>query len=402
MSAIIPDEQAKLQEVSTEVSAVVARARAIEVQTPEQARDATAFLSELKAAKDRAERARHFLVDPLNAHVKTINDRVKGDLTPLVKADQLVRVKVSTYLHEQQVARAQEQICADPSTVPGGMECKLRREVFGGTIEYFEAEVGWLTQAGTPRQRAHRAYKWTPKEGDPKNLPSVSYICDQVCPKPGLAHYAEARGIEGTVIAMKAGLVYEESRAEDAIALVREHGLGAEAAKNRAATRGLNVHAINEHFLLTGEAPRPGDHPEHHRGYIRSWAKMVLALNPEPLAVEQLVVNGDDSYAGRLDLRARVRGVLELDDLKTQENGALYPQAHIQTALYERAAVWCGDEPAERLRAIVLPANGDWNEEQHSVIVNLKGWQVDAALAWWRAKRPIDSACESRNRKVRG
>jgi hypothetical protein len=63
--------------------------------------------------------------------------------------------------------------------------------------------------------------------------------------------------------------------------------------------------------------------------------------------------------------------------------------------------VRCGDDPAERLRIIVLPESGDWNEEQHSIIVEWENWRVDAALAWWRAKRPIDSACSSRNRKVR-
>jgi hypothetical protein len=128
MSAVAPDEDAKLAEVSTEVSAVVARARAIVVETPEQANDATAFLAEMKAAKDRAERARHFLVDPLNKHVKTINDRVKGDLAPLVEADQLVRVKVSTYLHEQAVARAQEQARLDAQREREEAEARVERE----------------------------------------------------------------------------------------------------------------------------------------------------------------------------------------------------------------------------------------------------------------------------------
>lgn len=124
-------------------------------------------------------------------------------------------------------------------------------------------------------------------------------------------------------------------------------------------------------------------------------------MNPEPLAVEQLVVHPELGYAGRLDVRAIVRGAVELNEYKTQEWGGIFSQAHVQALLYERAAVRCGDDPAERLRVIVLPESGDWNEEQHSMIVDARDWQVDAALAWWRAKRPFDSACESRNRKVR-
>lgn len=290
----------------------------------------------------------------------------------------------------------------DPSTIPGAWERELTREIPGGIVVYREAPAGWLAKDGAVRTKSYREYVWQ-EEGSSKNLrlPSVSYICDSICPKPGIAHWSEAKGIEGAVLAMKAGLIWSGSRALDAIALVREHHLGAEAAKNRAATRGLNVHAINETFMLTGEAPRPGDHPDHHRGFIRSWTKATLCLNPEPLAVEQLVVHPELGYAGRLDVRAIVRGAVELNEYKTQEWGGIFSQAHVQALLYERAAVRCGDDPAERLRVIVLPESGDWNEEQHSMIVDARDWQVDAALAWWRAKRPFDSACESRNRKVR-
>lgn len=289
----------------------------------------------------------------------------------------------------------------DLSQTPGAMELKLRREIPAGVIEYFEAEQGWLTQKGEPRSKPYRKYLWTPEGERPVKVPSVTHICDATCPKPGVAYWSESRGIEGCVLAVKAGWVNEDSRAEDAIAIVREHGLGAEAAKNRAAKRGLNVHAINEAFLRDGYVPKLADHPAEHRGYIRSWCRMVRALKPEPVAVEQLVVHGEHGYAGRLDMRAIIAGSLETCECKTQENGALYASSYWQTALYELGAVWCGDEPAARLRAIVLPASGDWNEQQHSVVIELEAWQVDAALRWFRANRPVESDCASRNRAVR-
>lgn len=293
-------------------------------------------------------------------------------------------------------------IIEDLSQVPGAWERQLEREVPGGEVVYREAPAGWLTKDGSVRVRPYREYVWHPEGGEPKRLPSVTTLLDAIAPKPGLPYWSEARGIEGAVVAMKAGLVHEGSRAEDAIALVREHGLGAEAAKNLAAHRGLNVHSINETYMLTGEAPKLSEHPEHHRGFIRSWVKAILALKPEPTAVEQVVVHPEDGYAGRLDMRAIVKGQLETDDIKTQENGGIYTGAHIQTMLYERAAIRDGAKAADRLRVIVLPASGDWNEEQHTAIVVWHDWQIDAALAWWRAKRPIDSACSSRNRAVRG
>jgi len=292
-------------------------------------------------------------------------------------------------------------VVQDLSLVPGGMERKLWREVPGGLIEYLEAEAGWLTLKGEPRLRPYRRYLWTPTDGEPIKLPSVSHICDQVCPKDGIPYWSEARGIEGALTAFKAGWLTVTSRALDAIAIVREHNLGAEAAKNRAAKRGLNVHAINDHYMKTGEPPKQSDHPAEHRGFIRSWSKATLILKPEPVAVEQLVVHPDDLYAGRLDMRAIVRGELELDEFKTQEWGGLFSSTHLQAMLYERAAVRCGDEPAARLRAIVLPADGDWNEDQHTMIVAWPDSKVEAALAWFREKRAIDSACGARNRAVR-
>jgi len=113
VSAIVTDEQEKLAEVSSKVSAVVARAREIEVETSDQAQNATAFLAEIKAARDRSERARRFLVDPLNAHVKAINERMKGAIFPLTEADGLVRGKLLAFHQEQERLRAEEQFRLD-------------------------------------------------------------------------------------------------------------------------------------------------------------------------------------------------------------------------------------------------------------------------------------------------
>jgi hypothetical protein len=282
----------------------------------------------------------------------------------------------------------------DLSVIPGAWEVEREREVPGGVVAFRSAPASWLCKDGSVRVRPYREYVWQAEGGEPKRLPSVSTILDAICPKPGVAHWSEARGIEGAVLAMKAGLVCAESRALDVVAIIRGHNLGAEAAKNRAARRGLNVHAINESFMRTGEVPKIGDHPPEHRGYIQAWAKWVSAREPEPVAVEQLVINPQDGYAGRLDLRANIGGLLSTVDLKTSEKAAIFPQAHWQCAMYERAAVACGDEAASRLLVVVLAADGQYRE----MAADHEDWRLDAALAYWRASKPIASACESANR----
>ena len=112
MSITVPDEQ-KLAEISGEVAAIVVAARQIEVSTPEQASDATAFLAEIKASKMRNERARKFLVDPLNIQIKKINALFKETTTPLDVADRFVRRKVLDYQREQERLRAEEQARLD-------------------------------------------------------------------------------------------------------------------------------------------------------------------------------------------------------------------------------------------------------------------------------------------------
>lgn len=286
----------------------------------------------------------------------------------------------------------------DRSTVPGAMEHTLRRELPGrGVIEFEEAPVGWLTKKGTPREKPWRAYFWTPLDLDRVRFPSSTTMLDGICPKGGLPVWSEARGVEGAVEAFKRDLIDADTTPEQAVEIVRANKLGAEAAKREAAERGLNVHALLEEYMLSGSAPKLSGHPVEHHGYIQGLARWLHEDDPEPIAVEQLVVHPEDGYAGRLDLRARIDGQLVTVDLKTQERGGIYASAHWQVGLYERAARWCGDEPADRKMVVVVAANGEFR----TMPADYEDWQLDAALAYYRASRPVESACESANRAER-
>jgi hypothetical protein len=283
----------------------------------------------------------------------------------------------------------------DPKTVPGAMGRVITRKIPDGLIEFEEAPSGFLTKAGEPRKAPWRAYHFTPTDGKRVRLPSTTTLLDSVCPKPGLPPWSEARGIEGLLTAIQSGAVDPASlTGEQAVESVRKLKLGADGAKKIAADRGLNVHAINERFMLTGEGPSYKDHPTEHHGYIRAWGKCMLALNPEPVEVETLVVNPELGYAGRLDMRASIAGLLETVDFKTNENAGIYSGAHYQVNLYERGAIRCGAAPASHRRVIVLAADGEWDH----MMADHDDWRIDAALAHYRGIKAIDSLCGSRNR----
>lgn len=283
---------------------------------------------------------------------------------------------------------------------PGAMEERKSRVVPGGLIEYEAAPAGWLTKAGTPRLKDWRAYYWTPAgKGRRVRLPSVSTLLDVVCPKDGLPWWAEARGIEGAIEAIRRGELdpHDPASAANAVDTVRALRLGADRARDDAADRGINLHALLEHYMLMGESPDIGQHPVEHHGYIRALARWLMKARPEPKAVEQLVCDPDAMYAGRLDLRAHIDGVLTTVDLKTQVRAGIWRRAHLQVGLYERAAVKNGAIPADRLLIVVLAEDGEFREMECEAIDET----IDAALCFYREVQPIDSACERANLRER-
>ena len=289
-------------------------------------------------------------------------------------------------------------LATDPAVVPGGMERTLSRVLpDGGLIEFESAPAGYLTKKGTPRQVDWRAYHFTPPGGKRTRFVSTTTLLDDICPKDGLPPWAEARGIEGAGTAMRAGEVSGDTDPERAVEIVRTLKLGADAAKTKAADRGLNVHALLEDYMRTGTPPTLGGHPVEHHGYITALSAWLLSRQPEPVAIEQLVVHPEDGYAGRLDLRARIGGRLITVDVKTQERAGIYRGAHLQVGLYERAAIKCGDEPADGQLVVVFAADGQWRE----MPADHEPWVIDAALLFYRACKPIDSVCESLNRRER-
>lgn len=289
----------------------------------------------------------------------------------------------------------------DLSTVPGAMEIEIVRELpDGGVVDFAEAPVGWLKKDGEPRKRAYRAYHYTPPAARRGRLVSVTGMLDDCFPKPGVPPWSEAEGIKGAVRAATLGLIGPNTTPEEAVEIVRQHKLGAEETKREAAERGTDLHGIGEEYMRTGSVPRLSDVRPELRGYASAFSKFVLLHEPEPVAVEQLVVNPPEKYAGRVDLRAYIEGRrdrLATIDYKSQTDGKSYESAIYQVNLYELGAVACGEPPADELYVAVFADDGKFR----LVDARIEGWRVDAMLSHYRGRKPIAAACESANRVER-
>jgi hypothetical protein len=230
-----------------------------------------------------------------------------------------------------------------------------------------------------------------------KQVVSVTTMCDSILPKDGLPPWSEAAGIRGGIEAVRLGLVTPDTDPVEAVAIVRRHKLAADAARDEAADRGLNVHAILERFMLTGRPPNPADHPEPHRPFIRGLVRWLLWADPEPVAVELLVADPERGYAGRLDLLANINGKLTLVDLKTQERGQIHEAAHLQTVLYAEAEERFGEHRPEAAYVVVVNGQGGFDEMELLADSALSR----SALDYYARLKPLCAACEQRNRIIK-
>jgi hypothetical protein len=154
-----PDEQQKLAEVSSEVSAVVARAREVEVTTPEQAQDATAYLIESKEARRHLEATRKEINADAEHHIKKFNAIFKEKTGPLDEADKLVRAKLKAFVEEQERLRVEEQARLDAqrkAEEEKAAEERRRAEEEAARIEREAVEAEVQRQAKIAAQRGKR------------------------------------------------------------------------------------------------------------------------------------------------------------------------------------------------------------------------------------------------------
>jgi hypothetical protein len=208
--------------------------------------------------------------------------------------------------------------------------------------------VGLIEYAEEP----YRSYWFTPDGGKRRRkLPSVTSILNDAWAKPQLVKWAARMGPD------------------------------MDRAREESTSRGRAVHSLIETYLTSGEMLNISEFPDEYRPYLRSAAKFILTEDPEPEAVELLVCHPEFGYAGRLDLRARIRNGSRICDFKTSPNGGVYAEAHIQTFAYQLADERCGSEPADGRLIVAITPDG------YRVVEGVEVEKVWAGALAWAALR---------------
>jgi hypothetical protein len=198
------------------------------------------------------------------------------------------------------------------------------------------------------------------------------------------------------------GDLTSEHTEEDAVEMVRARKLGVDAATDRAATRGINVHEFLEEFGKTGEMPKL-DVPLELAGYVKGLQDFLTEYDPEPSATELLVADPDRRLAGRMDMRAVTRSKAmphraeRVIDLKTSPKLSIWSGAHVQTQAYRLADMKCGGPETDVPIIVVVDAEGRFDV----VDCTMAEEGIDAGLYWRGFLKPVDSACQSRNKLAR-
>ena len=110
MQELVEASQIQLiSQLRTDATALLAKAVEISLVTsPEQEARAAEFRAQVKMRINKAEDARKFLVAPLNAHVKKINEEVKLTTEPLNEADRIVVGGMILWRNSEAVRLAKE------------------------------------------------------------------------------------------------------------------------------------------------------------------------------------------------------------------------------------------------------------------------------------------------------
>lgn len=178
----------------------------------------------------------------------------------------------------------------------------------------------------------------------------------RVLDKPYLLKWAESCGAEGAARLAAMGEL-DDVLPEDAGDLVRLHKLGADAKRDAGGEGGTATHSVLEHWVRHGTIPNLADYTPEVRGFVQGLCAFLLENDPEPTSTERMVGSRKHMYAGRLDMRALIRGRDTLVDLKRKR---VYDEAHLQTRGYAMADEECGSAPPDDILIVAVTADGGY------------------------------------------
>lgn len=150
--------------------------------------------------------------------------------------------------------------------------------------------------------------------------------------------------------------------------------------RDKAGRRGTEVHRIAERLVAFEEVAKP----DELAGHIDSYVGFLDAMDPQPVAVELVVVNRTLRYCGTADLVCDLQEVMAeevippgrwLLDLKTARSG-IWPETALQVCGYARAESYLDPATGEERPMADLKI-----EHTGAVHITSDGWEL----------RPLDS-----------
>lgn len=190
-------------------------------------------------------------------------------------------------------------------------------------------------------------------------VPSVTQVLGCL-DKPALPWWGMTIGVEGVCTLAQNGVDLDWADPKSIVSELTAHKITVNHQRDKAASRGKDVHDALEAYMTDGVVPSLAAFPESERGYVQALAKWLWEIKPEFVRAEVIVGSARYGYAGRYDLLCRI-GDDELVrcDLKTGRK--IYEPAHLQLAAYEEAAIECGEDPSDA--QYILRVGADANYE---------------------------------------
>lgn len=211
-------------------------------------------------------------------------------------------------------------------------------------------------------------------------VPSVTTVIG-ILNKAALPHWAARVTAEGSwKLVRRKGYQIPDSPWQFTSDL-KKYGYDHRSATQKAADRGVDVHAVWEAWNERQEIPNASAYPEDRRGYIRALAAFIMEHKPQCLEAEMVVGSAEHGFAGRLDtvVVVQTEDGPSLLDLKTSKG--VYPESHFpQLAGYEIARRECGLVPTERQGILRVGADGSyevrWSDaDAEDFLVLLRAWR---------------------------
>lgn len=189
------EQSTAIVEVKKETVKIVEVANSVAIANDEDANKTSVLIQSIAKMKKSLNSQRLFFTKPLNDQMKKINELFKQMSSPLVEADEIVRVKVLAYRKEQQkIADEQERLL---EIARKKRQAKIDKIAEEKGVEAPKLEVTKV-EASAPMQGATTRKSWTYKVVDQAKIPREYLQIDVVAVREAIRN--GVRAVDGLEI----------------------------------------------------------------------------------------------------------------------------------------------------------------------------------------------------------